>query len=220
MGGVIFVEGSPSPSWPGILCRGHLEQAFDERSARMSSSAGRLRHEPFDERSAWKVHLAGHLRTRLPVDLCTPSRQISRDTCEHPPDPRPEKFQTRRAQHQMGCNARWRHADDPDIDHKLDQGIVALVGCSIKLDAMHPHLQKCFVHEDRPRSTTFHELLERRSPSIRRGGSTREGDRKILHDELVVDTADGACGIVRGSAIDGVLLAGGDGVQRTQRMSK
>ena len=35
----------------------------------------------------------------------------------------------RRAQHQIGCNAPWRHADDP-------QKIVALVVCSIKLDAM------------------------------------------------------------------------------------
>ena len=62
------VEESPSPSWPVTLSRGHhFEQAFDERSARMSSSAGRLRHEPSDERSALKVHLAGHLRTRLPV---------------------------------------------------------------------------------------------------------------------------------------------------------
>ena len=34
--------------------------------------------QPFDERSAWKVHLAGHLRTRLPVDLCTPSRRIDK----------------------------------------------------------------------------------------------------------------------------------------------
>ena len=58
-------------------------------------------------------------------------------------------------------------------------------------------------------STTFHELVERRTPSIRRGSATREGDRKILLDELVVDTADGVCGIVRGSAI-GVLLAGID----------
>ena len=56
------------PLWPASLCRGHPEQTFDERSARMSSSAGRLRHESFDERSAWRVHLACHLRTRLPVD--------------------------------------------------------------------------------------------------------------------------------------------------------
>ena len=63
-------------------------------------------------------------------------------------------------------------------------------------------------------------MLERRSPSIREGGSTRKGDRKILLDELVVDTADGVCDIVRGRAIEGVLLAGGDGVPRTQRTSK
>ena len=67
---------------------------------------------------------------------------------------------------------------------------------------------------------TRHVILERRSPSIRRGSSTRDGDRKILHDEPIVDTADGVCDIVRGSAVEGVLLVGGDGVRRTQRTSK
>ena len=38
-------------------------------------------------------------------------------------------------------------------------------------------------------------------------GSTRNGDHKILLDELVVDTADGVCDIVHGRAIEGVLLA-------------
>ena len=69
------------------------------------------------------------------------------------------------------------------------------------------------------RSTTFHELLERRSPSIPKKSSTREGDRKILLGELGVDTADGVCGIVRGSTIDGVLLAGQAGNRQTQQSS-
>ena len=44
-----------------------------------------------------------------------------------------------------------------------------------------------------------------------------KGGRKILHDEPVFDIADGVCDIVRGSAIEGVLLAERDGVRRTQR---
>ena len=57
-------------------------------------------------------------------------------------------------------------------------------------------------------STKIHDVPRIDGTSIaviRAGSSTREGDRKILLDDLVVDTDD-VCGIVRGSAIDGVLL--------------
>ena len=42
-----------------------------------------------------------------------------------------------RAQHQIGCNAPWRHADDFISGHIFSQKIGAFVVCSIKFDAMH-----------------------------------------------------------------------------------
>ena len=54
---------------------------------------------------------------------------------------------------------------------------------------------------------------------VDRPQSTRKGDLKIVLGELVVDTADGECDIVRGTAVDGVLLAGKDGGRRIQRTS-
>ena len=49
----------------------------------------------------------------------------------------PKVRSARRAQHQIGCNARRLHVNDPDLDHNLDQGIVSLVVLNIKLDVMH-----------------------------------------------------------------------------------
>ena len=54
---------------------------------------------------------------------------------------------------------------------------------------------------------------------LNEASSTRIGGRKILLGELVVDNTDGVCGIVCGSAIDGVLLAGQPGNRQTQRTS-
>ena len=77
--------------------------------------------------------------SQLIADMIAKGRRQMLVPREHPPDPRPENFQTRCAQHQMGCNVLWRHADDPFLKsgYSLAQKIVALVVLKTKLDVMH-----------------------------------------------------------------------------------
>ena len=68
------------------------------------------------------------------------------------------------------------------------------------------------------RTSTFtriaHEYVDQ---DTRRSTKCWNVDRR--QSEEGFDTADGVCDTVRGTAIDGVLLAGKDGGQRTQRTS-
>ena len=85
---------------------------------------------------------------------------------------------------------------------------------------LHVDFHAILAHEDvdqDPRRSTNCWNVDRRQSE--EGAPLEKGDLRFLLDELVVDTADDVCGIVRGSAIDGVLLAGQAGNRQAQRTS-